>query len=783
VTAESPIKDGIKYDTTKKWIKVSVEDEGNETLTVTKTPEQKEGLDGTWTNEQLGALKFTKLLTVNGQEIEELTSEDMKNLAHGTFTFTVQSGEDITPAVTKFVEITVTNGQAVSYKIADTKDGLKNASAVNDAAWATIDNLAVGDYTITEIELANGTTLSSIVRGDVKDDGTYEGTQGPVDLENKKVTVHVTAGDTAATDGSAQATFTNNIDVGYLKVHKEVTYNGVAPATAAQKQVLAGEYTFKLYTDQNCSNPVKNGDEDVTITVTIGSDGQAKDSNVVSLPAGTYWLKEIVAEDSYVLPVGDNPKQVIITKDDTTEAAKTVIFQNNYEFNEDDDKLAVDIVKKFVGLDSEGQIPEGFKIVLSYTDGEGKHTVDLGNSAHEQNGVRVNISKSSDNLTWTWHVYNIPKGSTGFKIQEVNYNKTGYEVEVYLDGDKVNNPGEESTIRVDVPEAVLTEVTDKRITAENDLKTYYVGSDYVILVSINPTGTLVISDKSLNYLTRSAIENAVIEGHVQGSFSEPVRFFSTEQHPATIKLDSKREITVSTDSDGNQTIYLAPNTNSQATGFYVTYDNKPVYHNAEIENRYTPQGVDVDIVKIKQGSNSNPTYLPNATFSLRQIVDDVPKGNGTYESVPGSNSQTDTTKEPTGKITFKELVHGYYELTETMAPAGYVRTGDSTVYFEVSESGVRWLIKGSGKPSSWETGTNNSMITFEVAQAAVEDDTATEEDESKEATNATFIIGNTPGTQLPRTGGTGTALYTALGGLMTVTAGAILTMRRKKQYS
>ena len=40
-----------------------------------------------------------------------------------------------------------------------------------------------------------------------------------------------------------------------------------------------------------------------------------------------------------------------------------------------------------------------------------------------------------------------------------------------------------------------------------------------------------------------------------------------------------------------------------------------------------------------------------------------------------------------------------------------------------------------------------------------------------------------PGYELPQTGGIGTTLFTALGGLMTVTAGAILTIRRKKQYS
>ena len=43
-----------------------------------------------------------------------------------------------------------------------------------------------------------------------------------------------------------------------------------------------------------------------------------------------------------------------------------------------------------------------------------------------------------------------------------------------------------------------------------------------------------------------------------------------------------------------------------------------------------------------------------------------------------------------------------------------------------------------------------------------------------------FTVKNEPGTALPMTGGPGTALFTALGGLMTALAGAFLIIRRKK---
>ena len=44
----------------------------------------------------------------------------------------------------------------------------------------------------------------------------------------------------------------------------------------------------------------------------------------------------------------------------------------------------------------------------------------------------------------------------------------------------------------------------------------------------------------------------------------------------------------------------------------------------------------------------------------------------------------------------------------------------------------------------------------------------------------TFSIKNHLGVDLPKTGGPGTALYGLLGGLMVVTAGAVLTLRKKK---
>ena len=47
-----------------------------------------------------------------------------------------------------------------------------------------------------------------------------------------------------------------------------------------------------------------------------------------------------------------------------------------------------------------------------------------------------------------------------------------------------------------------------------------------------------------------------------------------------------------------------------------------------------------------------------------------------------------------------------------------------------------------------------------------------------EASDAEFIIPNTPGTERPRTGGSGTKAFTILGGVLTLLSAGYLLLRR-----
>ena len=80
--------------------------------------------------------------------------------------------------------------------------------------------------------------------------------------------------------------------------------------------------------------------------------------------------------------------------------------------------------------------------------------------------------------------------------------------------------------------------------------------------------------------------------------------------------------------------------------------------------------------------------------------------------------------------------------------------------------------------------SNDTPVTFTVADGKVLDDengndmlliNATYNKQTK-----TFTITNHIGVELPNSGGPGTAVYGLIGGLMIVTAGAVLTLRKKK---
>ena len=175
--------------------------------------------------------------------------------------------------------------------------------------------------------------------------------------------------------------------------------------------------------------------------------------------------------------------------------------------------------------------------------------------------------------------------------------------------------------------------------------------------------------------------------------------------------------------------------------------------------------VDLQIIKIDETTReqSTPTKLQGAQFQLFKYTVSDGSSTGSYTVYPNESDSVKTT-DTNGALSFEGLPDGQYKISEKKPPDGYLKTGNNDIYFDIVQGTLtRYGSEYSGSerdPADAITGEAN-MITYE-------------------SDNHAFIVGNTPGTELPKTGGIGTTLFTALGGLMMGTAGAILTLRKKK---
>ena len=214
------------------------------------------------TNDQAGALKLTKEVTINGTAAKDFSE---KTLADGDYTFTI-SGEGISNQV---AVITILNGQAASAKLNDQAVELVDGFVV-------IPNLNPGTYTITETEPTNGSAISKI-------NGTS--------TNEYSTTVTVAAGDTAA--ANASVTFTNNLNVVDLKIFK-VDANDNHPLEGAMFTLLKsstkdGPYTKVTY----ISGVVLNKDSWFTVP---------EDGIILSgLGPGFYQIREEKSPEGYIV--------------------------------------------------------------------------------------------------------------------------------------------------------------------------------------------------------------------------------------------------------------------------------------------------------------------------------------------------------------------------------------------------------------------------------------------------------------------------------------------------
>ena len=595
----------------------------------------------------------------------------------------------------------------------------------------------------------------------------------------------------AETHTSGTETVINKVPYGYLQIKKEVTYNGSSEnLTTAQKAKLAGEYKFKIYKKEQCAaeDAVQDpnaaadaADKDLIVTITIGTDGKAVvgPNTPVKLLVGKYWIKEVESSNPGMFPV-NNPIAVTVTKDHTSDHPIIQSLTNNYDENNGPDKIAIDIEKKFSGLDNVTQVPQNFEVQLQYTVNGQTKTVTLRNTelATGENEEKITWTHSSDGFTWHWRVTNIPSEATNFKIKEVNYDKAkGYDWKsATLNGNNITSTvGTWHDLTITAPAAELNDVTNDRRTSDSGQNTvFYLEDDDILLTKLTANqGTLVISKYPLNLVER----DAVVKGWPQqGGFKTPPHYFSIEEHPNGFSYGDKT-VTFGL-KNGRTIVKFTQNASAQEAVFAVSYSSQDARNNANLVNTYKEVPVTIDIIKIDE--NDNTKKLPGAVFTLRQIADKAPTADGTLETLGGTTPTDSDPTDTNGKTSFSNLTHGYYEISEKTSPDGYVLSGDATFYFKIESGAVKWLVKGSNKPSEWEEKAEKAdgeIVDFDPAHPAVVADPENNV-EAQSAKNATFTVENEPGAALPSTGGPGTRIFAILGSLMILFAGAVLLRRR-----
>ena len=585
----------------------------------------------------------------------------------------------------------------------------------------------------------------------------------------------------AETSTSGTQTITNKVPTGYLRVDKAVTYNGISPVPEGKKSDLAGTYYFNVYTDENCSIPCKviqgaapNQQEvNLVLTVTIGDDGAAQSSETVRLPVGDYWIEEQTPSQTGVTP-DENRIKVTITADQTTNEPAIASFTNNKEESNNPDELAIELEKTFTGLPNASKIPGNYQAALTYTYNGSTVTVPLTGSTQGN----VTCTKSPDGMTWHWRITQIPKTATDFGVYESNYDITGYTRITKINGSEVQNPGVPQTVSVLVPEITMTNPTSDYTTTDNN-KVFTVEDNQILLVRMTNHATVIVSQKSLSYSTRQAIEKMLRDngGKIPGDDGANAQWVMNFVY-------FSHEIQGDSFSYGGRTIFFEENkveiphkSSSHEVRVDIGYTSTSAENSFTIENIYTEIPTKVDVLKVEKG-NETTIHLPNAVFELRKLEDVAPTPGGTLTYVKENDQVivSSATTGSNGRLTFSNLTYGVYEIRELTPPPGYIQTEDVTFYLRVDGGVITYVQKGSNKPSEWTAAQNSDGATvyFMGAQEANPDG-----DPPTEAANATFRVGNTPGAALPNTGGPGTRLFTILGSILILGAGVLLWRRRR----
>ena len=180
-----------------------------------------------------------------------------------------------------------------------------------------------------------------------------------------------------------------------------------------------------------------------------------------------------------------------------------------------------------------------------------------------------------------------------------------------------------------------------------------------------------------------------------------------------------------------------PAGSTQASSEIVTVEASEV-SSVSFVNNYEIVRVNLNIVKVDAKDMETP--LIGAKFKIRELD---PEGKGEYKQ-NGYIEESELT-DSTGTIIFENLVSGYYEISEIKVPNGYLLTGDETFYIKVNNDIIVLISKDTRKSvDNWSVRSESETLKFN-------------------SISKTVTLGNTSGSELPMSGGSGSFTYVLCG--------------------
>ena len=525
---------------------------------------------------------------------------------------------------------------------------------------------------------------------------------------------------------------------------------------------------FALYTDESCQTPLINIDGDKQPWTAV-SDDQGK---VVfdGVRVGEYFMKETMAPEGYK-PIDTVYKVTIVDSDDHTETSTIVAVGDDtgtpvheiYNTKISTEGLEVD--KFWKGDTPNDDATITYKLYQTSTRSKiGQYSVDVSELGYGKPDWNNGRFFTNDELTGD--KTHIKKGSVievviattsgGWSFDTLNETTPITSNQTIISDTLSGSKDLERRIRIEV-----TDESSTTIKLYGQLESCYDGNGGKPNISVSIISEPSESEEGETKLVATVtLGKDSVTSDIEDEFSslDPAVEIVRGSGDWTSIVKNLPDRAVDGEWETVFRYYVEEEESSIPSGFSLDsiYPESAVPgETISIVNKTEPSAtIDIDIKKTDDKPDSE-NYLAGAVFELQYREDashNWEKAKTTYGMNIEQLDEESMFTVPADGITLTGLIDGQYRMEEKDPPAGYIILEDYPVIFTVENGEI--------------TSTEGTISGVRYTEAGADD-------------NALFIIPNTPGPELPHSGGIGTTIFYVLGSIL-VTAGAVYFISRRR---